>query len=62
MARTRDERLRDNRLLMPECSRFIDDMREAFGAENVKVTYASENGIELGKPGYGEPVTTDETQ
>ena len=37
-----------NREAMPICTAFIDDMKEAFG-EGIKVKYASENGIVLGK-------------
>lgn len=50
----RHQQAKDNRLLMPVCSAFIDSMREEFGADQVKVTYAAENGIELGKPGRFE--------
>lgn len=45
----RDQQKQDNRLLMPECSAVVDAFRDAFGAEHVKVTYAAENGIVLGK-------------
>lgn len=49
MAANRNKQAADNRLLMPECSRVIDEFRDVFGADQIKVTYASENGIELGK-------------
>lgn len=48
----------DNRLLMPQCSRIVDEFREAFGADDVKVLYAAENNITLGRPGRGEPEST----
>ena len=35
---------RDNRLLMPECTKFIDSVRDVFG-DGVKVIYASENNM-----------------
>jgi hypothetical protein len=44
-----------NRERMPLCTAFIDDMRQAFG-DGIKVKYASENGIVLGKlTVYGFP-------
>lgn len=51
----RQQQARDNRLLMPVCSRVIDDFREAFGADQVRVVYAAENNIELGRRGYVPP-------
>lgn len=50
----RNEQARDNRLLMPVCSQVIDDFRKEFGADQVKVVYAAENDMELGRLGYGE--------
>ena len=38
-----------NRALMPSVTAFVDDMRNAFGADQVVVTYARENGVERGK-------------
>ena len=38
----------ENRARMPACTAFIDEMRAVFGAD-CKVTYACENGIELGE-------------
>ena len=55
MGKERQDQARDNRLLMPQCSQVIDDFKEVFGADQVKVTYASENNIPLGRPGVGEP-------
>lgn len=49
MKTNKNKQAQDNRLLMPECSRIIDDFRNVFGADQVKVTYAAENGIVLGK-------------
>jgi hypothetical protein len=37
-----------NRELMPVCTAFIDEMREEFG-DGIKVKFASENGVVLGK-------------
>lgn len=45
----RQQQAKDNRLLMPVCSAFIDSMREEFGADQVKVKFASENGMTLGR-------------
>lgn len=39
-----------NRLRMPTVAAFVDAMREAFGVDQVTVTYASENGYTHGKP------------
>jgi hypothetical protein len=47
----RAERAKQNRAAMPECTAFIDAMRAQFGAMEVHVRYACENGIEWGKRG-----------
>ena len=39
-----------NREAMPLSAAFVDDMRAAFGADQVIVRYARENGIERGTP------------
>lgn len=39
-----------NRTRMPAVAAFVDAMRDAFGADQVKVIYASENGLTFGKP------------
>ena len=46
---SREEQAKSNREKMPIITAFIDVTREMFG--DAKVTYASENGIEFGKPG-----------
>lgn len=39
-----------NRERMPQCAALIDEYRRVFGADQVRVRYASENGFEVGKP------------
>lgn len=38
-----------NRKTMPTVTAFVDAMRAEFGADQVKVFYAREGGVELGK-------------
>ena len=40
----------DNRAKAPQIAELIDAMREVFGADQVKLVYAKENGFERGKP------------
>jgi hypothetical protein len=49
----------NNRLLMPETAKLVDQLREVFGAD-VKVLYAKEGAIERGSPigGVSVPVLT----
>lgn len=44
-----------NRAAFPFAAAVIDDLRKHFGAE-VKITWASENGREIGKKQEGEGV------
>ena len=42
----------------PQCAEFVRRMREAFGAENVTVTYVQEGNFKLGeKAELGSPAT-----
>lgn len=47
-ARSRAE---ENRRRMPTVAAVVDAFKAAFGADQVTVAYASENGITLGQPG-----------
>lgn len=48
--RIRDaERAEENRRTMPTVTAFVDEMKAAFGADQVRVTYASENGRAMGR-------------
>lgn len=38
-----------NREAMPVCREWVDRIRTMYGAENVKVRWLSENGLEVGK-------------
>jgi hypothetical protein len=40
---------RSNQEKAPICAKFVEDMREAFGVENVKVVYVEEGEIKLGE-------------
>ncbi len=40
----------ENRKKMPAVAAFVDEMKAAFGADQVRVTFASENGVQLGTP------------
>lgn len=39
-----------NQSKAPHCASFVEAMREAFGADQVKVIYVEENGFKLGEP------------
>lgn len=38
-----------NRERMPQCAALVDEYRKVFGVDQVRVVYARENGIEVGK-------------
>ncbi len=40
----------DNHGKAPQCAEFVKNMREAFGEENVIVSWVKEGEIELGAP------------
>lgn len=44
--------------MAPKSAEFVKAMREAFG--EIKVTYVSENGLEIGEPSKGGSVCTIE--
>ena len=46
---TPEQRAKANRKAMPQVAEIVDAFREEFGAENIKVTFASENGREVGQ-------------
>jgi hypothetical protein len=45
----KDAAAEDNRRSMPIVAAFVDEMKAAFGADQIRVTYAFENGREVGK-------------
>ena len=45
-----EARARRNRDQFPGVTAIVDELRSAFGADQVKVRWASENGREVGKP------------
>lgn len=58
--RIRDaEAAAENRRAMPVITAFVDEMKAAFGADQVRVTYASENGRSMGRKStdVGIPLT-----
>ncbi len=44
------ERARKNREMFPEITKVVDMFKLAFGADQIRVTYARENGHEVGTP------------
>jgi hypothetical protein len=46
---TKEEQARENRARMPIVTAVVDEYREVFGP-GIRVTYAKENGIEIGTP------------
>jgi hypothetical protein len=39
---------RSNQARAPQCAAFVEEMREIFGADQVKVNYVKEGDFELG--------------
>ena len=51
MRRKDQDRARENRRRMPTVAEWVDETKEAFGADQVRVGFAQENGITLGTKG-----------
>jgi hypothetical protein len=49
-----------NQAKAPEAAKFVEEMREVFGADQVKVTYVREGNFELGDPPDYLAVSRDE--
>lgn len=45
-----------NRERMPLTAALVDEYRRVFGADQVRVRYASENGFEVGTPSDAQPI------
>lgn len=58
MSADKQQWLRDN---LPVSAGFVSDVAAEFGRENVRVTYASENGHVLGKRFVGDSIKLSET-
>jgi hypothetical protein len=41
---------RSNQERAPQCAAFVEALRTAFGADQVKVLYVREGEVEMGKP------------
>lgn len=48
-AAVRQKQAAEHRRKMPTVSSWVDEAREVFGADNVKVVFASEGGVTLGQ-------------
>lgn len=46
---TPEQKAAANRALMPKVAEVVDAFREEFGADQIIVTYANENGTERGE-------------
>jgi putative component of toxin-antitoxin plasmid stabilization module len=60
---TKEEQARENRARMPIVTAVVDEYREVFGP-GIRVTYAKENGIEIGTrmPGFERVVQPQSIQ
>ena len=45
----------ENRARAPICAAFVAEMREVFGADQVKVLFVKEGSVEMGNPCTTEP-------
>lgn len=48
--KNRKQSTSENHMKAPICAAFVEAMRDAFGAENVKVIYVKEGEVEIGEP------------
>lgn len=49
MAAKSRSKAEENRRRMPKTAEVVDTFRDAFGADSVRVIWAKENGIEVGR-------------